>query len=310
MSGSSFIDVRQVRRNFARAAAGYDRVAFLAREIDKRMLERLDYVKIDPKHIVDLGCGTGGTLTALKERYRKAHLSGIDMSRAMLEQGRKTRHHARWLLPFLRHNTAALICADAARLPLADASVGLVWSNLMLHWCDPLPVFREVARVLAPGGLFMFSTLGPDTLKELRAAFAGSDDGGKGGKGGTRTQRFIDMHDLGDMLLASGCSEPVMDMEMLTLTYSDWDTMLHELRGSGGACAMADRPRGLMGKAGWRRMLDAYERQRWQGRLPATFEVVYGHAWKGEEKKAREKDADGRQVVRFFDRQGGPDSSA
>ncbi|MCL2829452.1 MAG: methyltransferase domain-containing protein [Betaproteobacteria bacterium] len=309
MPESSSIDTRQVRRNFARAAKDYDRAAFLAREVDRRMLERLDYVKIAPKHIIDLGCGTGGTLTALKERYPKARLSGIDASRAMLEWGRKTRNHARWLLPFLRHDTAALVCADAACLPLPDACADFVWSNQMLHWCDPLPVFREVARVLAPGGLFMFSTLGPDTLKELRAAFAESEGQGRGGP--AHTQGFVDMHDLGDMLLESGYAGPVMDMEVLTLTYPGWDELLRELRGSGGACAMSNRPRGLMGKTKWRRMLAAYERLRQEGRLPVSLEVIYGHAWKAEDtrKEGADRREGERQVVRFFDRRGGPNSS-
>lgn len=282
------VDTRQVRRNFARAAAGYDSVAVLQREIGTRMLERLDYVRIEPTTIVDLGCGTGGSLAALGERYRRASLLGVDASEAMLRVGRRQGARLRWLLPFLNGpKSSSLLVADARGLPLKTGCAGLVWSNLMLHWLDdPLAALRETYRVLTVGGLFMFSTFGPDTLKELRASFS---------DGYEHAQRFVDMHDYGDMLVECGFSDPVMDAERLTMTYPSVDALFRELRQNGAACTLAERRRGLMGKAAWQAALDAYEQYRHDGLLPASFEIVYGHAWKPEPRTV----ANGRTIIRF-----------
>ena len=286
-----FVDTRRVRRNFARAAAGYDDVAVLSREVGSRMLERLDYVRLEPQRVLDLGCGTGASLTALGERYPKAQLLGADFCVDMLGAGHRQRSRARWLLPFVKARKARLLAADAQALPIASNSVDLLWSNQMLHWLDdPLPALREMQRTLAVGGLLMFSTLGPDTLKELRASFA---------DGGVHTQRFLDMHDYGDMLMACGFSDPVMDVEVLTLTYATFDDLLRDLRQGGAACAMAGRRRGLTGRSVWQHARAAYELQRREGRLPATFEVVYGHAWK----VAPKTTADGAAIVRFDPKQ-------
>jgi malonyl-CoA O-methyltransferase len=179
------------------------------------------------------------------------------------------------------------VAADAAQLPLASRSAGLVWSNLLLHWLDdPIPALAEAHRVLEVGGLLMFSTLGPDSLKELRAAFS---------DGYAHTQRFADMHDLGDMLVGCGFSDPVMDMEVITLTYDDLDTLFAELRSAGSMCAMKARRHGLTGRRSWEAARAAYEGLRRDGKLPATFEIVYGHAWKAAPKQT----PDGRAIVRF-----------
>ena len=180
------------------------------------------------------------------------------------------------------------MCADATALPLARGSVSFAWSNLMLQWLhDPLPALKEIHRVLEVGGMLMFSTLGPDTLKELRAALPPSD--------AEHLHRFIDMHDLGDALVGAGFSDPVMDMEMLTVTYTSLDDLLRDLRASGSANAATTRPRGLVGKGHWQKLRANYEQLRRDGRLPATVEVVYGHAWKAAPKVAE----DGRAIVRF-----------
>ena len=286
-----FIDQRQVQRNFARAASGYDAAAVLQREIGRRMLERLDYVRIDPQRLLDLGCGTGAGLTALYERYPRALLIGADLSEPMLRAGLRAQGRWRWLLPFLPGKRLSLLAAEAAALPLPASSIGFCWSNLMLHWvADPLPVLREANRVLEVGGLLMFSTFGPDTLQELRASFS---------DGHVHTQRFIDMHDYGDMLLACGFADPVMDVEVLTLTYASVDDLLADLRRSGSACAMQGRRRGLGGRQAWATARARYAQQAREGRLPATFEVVYGHAWKAPPKTA----GDGRAIIRFDPRQ-------
>lgn len=288
---AQFVDSRQVRRNFARAAAGYDAAAVLQREVASRMLERLDYVKIDPDHVLDLGCGTGLSLTALSERYPKAQVLGADLSEAMLQAGRRQRSRLRWLLPFMRGNKSSLVSADATALPFGQGAVGMIWSNLMLQWLDdPVPAFREMHRTLDIGGLLMFSTFGPDTLKELRGSFS---------DGYEHTQRFTDMHDLGDMLIECGFADPVMDVEVLTMTYSTLDDLFRDLRQSGAGCAMQTRNRGLTGRQGWQSARAEYEKRVRDGRFPATFEVVYGHAWKGQPRK----DADGRAIVRFDPKQ-------
>jgi malonyl-CoA O-methyltransferase len=192
----------------------------------------------------------------------------------------------RWL-GLGRQNDALRLAGDAAKLPLKSASTAIVWSNLLLHWLDdPLPALAEAHRVLEVGGLLMFSTLGPDSLKELRSAFS---------DGYAHTQRFIDMHDLGDMLVGCGFADPVMDMEVLTLTYDSFDAMLGELRAAGSGCAMKARRHGLTGRRAWEKARVAYETLRRDGRLPATFEIVYGHAWKVPAKQA----ADGRAIIRF-----------
>lgn len=252
------------------------------------MQERLDYVTLEPKRIVDLGCSRGGSFSGLGARYPAAELIGVDLVPAMLtmEGPGVGRGWRRWL-GLSRPSGSLRLAADAARLPLPQASAGLIWSNLLLHWLDdPLPVFAETHRLLDVGGLIMFSTFGPDTLKELRAAFADGRD---------HTQRFIDMHDLGDMLVASGFADPVMDMEVITLTYTTLDGLFADLRGAGATCAMASRNRALSGRQSWAAARTAYEALRREGRLPATFEVVYGHAWKTAPKKL----ADGRSIVRF-----------
>ena len=290
-AAAEFVEQRQVRRNFARAAATYDEVAVVQREIGKRMLERLDYVRIEPRRVLDLGCGTGASFAALHQRYPDASLIGLDLSEPMLRAGHAQRSRLRWLLPFLRGSRPTLLAADAASLPLASQSIGLLWSNLMLHWLDdPLPAFREVHRLLEVEGLLMFSTFGPDTLKELRASFA---------DGYEHAQRFTDMHDYGDMLVHCGFADPVMDAEVLTLTYASFDDLVGDLRRSGSGCAMRARRRGLMGRSAWAEARTTYARLMRNGRLPATVEVVYGHAWKAQPKKT----GDGRAIVRFDPRQ-------
>jgi len=284
---AAFVDPRQVRRGFARVAASYGNADFFSREIDRRMLERLDFVRIEPERIVDLGCSQGASLPQLRARYPKAQYVGVDLVPEMLQAAIQPRSGWQRWLPFRREADTAFVTADAARLPLKPASAGLAWSNLLLHWLDdPLPALMEAHRVLEVGGLIMFSTLGPDTLKELRTAFA---------DGYAHTQRYIDMHDLGDMLVACGFADPVMDMEVVTLTYDSVDVLLAELRAAGANCAMRARRHGLTGRRAWENTRAAYEALRVEGKLPATFEVVYGHAWKAQPKKT----ADGRSVIRF-----------
>lgn len=273
------IDKRQVRRSFSRAAADYDAAAVLQREVCSRMLERLDYVKLQPSRILDVGSGTGWGTRQLAQRYPDVQLVALDIAIGMLQA---SRGQAGWWQKLFGGAKQAYVCADVEALPLAANSVELVWSNLALQWCNDLPAtFAGLHRVLKTDGLLMFSTFGPDTLKELRQAFHGVD-------AHNHLNRFADMHDIGDMLTHSGFAEPVMDMEYLTLTYDDVRGVLHDLKRIGAHNATGGRGQGLMGKQAWARLLDNYEKLRRDDKLPATYEVVYGHAWKAQPRMTKE----------------------
>jgi malonyl-CoA O-methyltransferase len=269
---SPAIDRRAARRRFERAAATYEKASRLESEVGARMLERLDYVKLAPRRILD--AGSGPPQPVLGKRYPGAQVMALDFSLGMLRSAKFGFFQKR---PFS-------VCGDLQRLPLADASVDLVWCNMALHWlADPAEALREFHRVLGGEGLLMFSTLGPDTLKELRAA-----------AGQARVHSFSDMHDLGDLLVGSGFSAPVMDMEMIQIEYRQERDLLADLRASGQTSARADRPRGLAGRSFAARLRDSLAPR-------ATFECVYGHAWKSRppSRAAAEQSA---KTVRVFKR--------
>lgn len=258
------IDAHEVRRSFERAAHHYDAAAVLQARVRNELLERLDLVRIRPATVLDLGAGTGHAAIELKRRYRSSQVVALDLAPGML---REALRRQTLLRRFHR------VCADATALPLRGGSVDLVFSNLMLQWCsDPDLVFAECRRVLRPNGLLTFATFGPDTLAELRRAWSAADRH-------THVNRFIDMHDLGDALLRIGFAEPVMDVERYTLTYAEVRDLMRDLKLVGAHNANAARPRGLTGKGALARMVQAYESVRRDGRLPATYEVVFGHAW-------------------------------
>lgn len=260
------IDRAAARRRAERAAATYAGASRLEAEVGARMLERLQYLKIAPRRILDAGSGPSREAAKLIAAYGRPEFLALDHSLAMLRAGRSRLFEKK-----------KSVCADLARLPLAGASIDFVWSNMALHWTEPLAALREFQRVLAPEGLLMFSTLGPDSLRELRVA-----------AGATRVHEFIDMHDLGDMLVAAGFSAPVMDMEMLSITYERGEDLLADLRSSGQTNQRRDRARGLSGKRRSEKMRSGLAQR-------ATYEVVYGHAWKGAPRKL----ADGRDIVQF-----------
>ena len=258
------------------------------------MAERLEVVKLAPDVVVDAGAGNGHALRRLAARFPEAAVVAIDIDGAQSRISAESRNRgalakaaghgwnyglrvSQWLRRLTSRTRVHAVTGDFRRLPFADTSIGCLWSNLALQWDDdPAATFVEWHRVLEVEGLVLFSTLGPDTLKELRAAWSGS--GGAGEK--ARVHPFIDMHDIGDMLVHAGFADPVMDMETITLTYADLDGLISDLRSAGAGNAHMDRPRGLTGKLQYRRMRAAYETVRNDARLPATFEVVYGHAWK------------------------------
>jgi len=264
MLNSGPIDKGSARRSFEQAATGYDRAAVLQREIADRMLERLDYVRLEPQLVLDLGAGTGYAIAALQKRYRKARIIALDFAFGMLRQARR---RGSWL------NRPRCVCADVESLPLADASVDLVFSNVALQWCNDIQrTFEECLRVLKPGGLLMFSTFGPDTLRELREAWAATD-------GFSHVSPFLDMHDVGDALMRARFSDPVIDAERLTVTYDQVRDLMRDLKGIGAHNATSERPRGLTGRRRLAAVEQAYEIHRRDGRLPASYEVVQGHAW-------------------------------
>ncbi len=270
MSDNDVLDKRAVRRAFNRAAAGYDAAAVLQQEVGRRALERLDFIRHQPLRILDAGSGTGNAWRGLAGRYPGAHLVALDLASAMLRQAR---NNVPWHQRLLRRQPG-LVCGDLEALPLAGGSMDLVWSNLALQWVNDLPrTLAEMRRVLVPGGLCVFTTFGPDTLKELRAAQAADD-------GHTHVSTFIDMHDIGDSLVKAGFADPVMDRETFTLTYRDVAALLRDLQAIGARNATAGRARTLSGKAWLAALTRNYEQFRRDGALPATFEVVYGHAWR------------------------------
>jgi malonyl-CoA O-methyltransferase len=266
-----------MRRSFDRAAATYDAAAVLQAEVRGSLLARLDLTRLEPRVVLDVGAATGAGARALKQRYPGARVIAVESSAAMLRMAARRRA---WLRPFL------LLCADAVRLPLADASVDVAFSNLLLPWCDPDALFAELRRVLAPRGLLTLTGLGPDTLKELRAAWASVD-------GHVRVVQFIDMHDVGDALVRAGFAAPVLDVERYTLRYSDVRGLAADLKATGTRNGAADRLKGLTSPRKFAAMQRAYESHREDGRLPATCEVVFAHAWAPVETRTRDPAAQG-----------------
>ncbi|HEY1991520.1 MAG TPA: malonyl-ACP O-methyltransferase BioC [Gammaproteobacteria bacterium] len=259
------LETSRVGASFDRAAKHYDAAAFLQKEVGERLLERLDLMANVPARILDVGCGTGRPTRELQQRYPKAEVIGADLAPAMLKMASKQ-------LPWFGRG-ARFICAEASQLPLADAGCDLVYASLLLQWCEDLDAtLLEWRRLLKPHGLLLFSTLGPDTLKELRAAWSAVD-------GYNHVNRFLDMHDVGDALIRAGFVEPVMDVEHLTLTYDHATGLMRDLKSIGAHNVTAGRRRGLMGRGRLQAFAEAYEKFRHAGRLPATYEVVYGTAW-------------------------------
>ena len=249
-----------VRRSFDRAGAGYDAVAVLQSDMRDRLLQRLDSAGEAPRVILDAGAGTGHASYALKRRYPRSRVIAVDSAFGMLRAaGREP-----WRGHFHR------VCADAQHLPLANASVDLILSNLMLQWCDRDAAFAEFRRVLAPGGCLRFTTLGPDTLFELRAAWASVDSD-------SHVNRFFDSHDWSAALVRAGFAAPLLEVVYCTLAYAEVRDLAADLKAI-GAHTVPGRPKGLTGPRKFAAMQAAYETFRREGRLPATYEVIFGQA--------------------------------
>jgi malonyl-CoA O-methyltransferase len=258
------LDRAGVRAAFDRASATYESAAGLQDQVARELLGRVDGFGLGPRVVLDLGAGTGRNTRALKQRFPRATVIALDLAPGMLREA--ARHQLRWRR-FVR------VCGDAQRLPLASDSVDLVFSSLMLQWCDPPDAaFAEVQRVLRPGGFFAFSTFGPATLGELRAAWAQAD-------GHNHVNHFIDMHDVGSALMRAGLSEPVLDVDRIEVGYPHARALMRDLKRIGAHNVTAGRPRALTGRARLARVEAAYEAYRRDGALPATYEVIYGASW-------------------------------
>jgi malonyl-CoA O-methyltransferase len=259
------LDRRAVLQAFDRASASYDAAAALQERVRNGLITRLDELQVAPRSILDLGAGTGHASRALKRRFPKALVVAADIAPGMLERARQ---QSRWLRRFER------VRADAYALPFRDGGFDLVFSSLMLQWCDSLDmVFSEIARVLAPGGLLLASTFGPDTLKELRDAWAASSDASN------HVNHFFDAHALGSALMHAGIAEPVLDVDRIVIGYPDAMTLMRELKAIGAHNVTNGRARGLTGRRRLAQMTRAYEALRRDDKLPATYEVIHVSAW-------------------------------
>lgn len=263
MNNPYALDKKQIRQSFNKAAPGYDDAAVLQREVGTRMLQRMELIKIEPSTILDIGCGPGTQTASLTNLYKHADIIALDLAFNMLEQARSSNNPKQ-----------KFVCGDAETLPLKNNSVDLVFSSLTLQWCENLDnVFAEIQRILKPDGLLMFSTLGPDTLHELRSSWKSADNY-------NHVNAFMDMHDIGDGLLRYRFSDPVMDIENIVVTYQDVFTLMKDLKTLGAHNVTQGRPTGLTGKSKLKNVQQSYEQYRTDGVLPATYEVIYGHAWK------------------------------
>jgi malonyl-CoA O-methyltransferase len=260
------LDRRRLRASFERASTSYESAAGLQARVAAELLERLSAFRFRPRVVLDLGAGTGRVTGELKRRYRRALVVALDLSPGMLREAR--RHQRLW-------RRFACLCGDALRVPLRDGSVDVVFSSLMLQWCEPLETaLAEVRRVLAPGGFFAFSTFGADTLHELRSAWAQAD-------GYNHVNHFPDVHEVGDALVHAGLTEPVLDIDRIEVGYADALSLMRDLKAIGAHNATAGRPRALAGRARLALVERAYESFRHAGRLPATYEVIFGASWGG-----------------------------
>lgn len=267
-------DQQRVRKAFDKAVDSYDEAAVLQKEVCKRLLEKLDVVKLSPEWILDAGTGTGEAVKSLQKRYKKSELVLFDLSEGMLQKSVK--QGALFRKP---HQ----VCGNIEALPFANQSFDLLFSNLAMQWCNDVgATLVEFKRILKPGALLQFATFGPDTLKELRASWKTIDEA-------VHVNSFIDMHDIGDALLQAGFAEPVMESEIITVNYQDVDTLMQDLRDIGANVTANGHRQGLMTSNMLQKLREAYELYRQDGVLPASYEIVYGHAWLAESGNATKK---------------------
>jgi malonyl-CoA O-methyltransferase len=287
----SEINLARVRKHFDRAVPTYDAAAVLHRELTARLLENLDYIRVSPQRIIDIGCGTGFALAGLRTRFPEAQIIALDLSERMVKKAAPT---PSFLAKTLRRKVVYGVSADFSKLPFPSGSVDLIVSNFALQWSPDLPAtFVELSRVLKVGGLALFSLPGPDALKELRSATSA-------------VHHFPDMHDVGDMMVAAGLVDPVMARDDLALTYETPEALLADLKSVGETYAGHSAAHGLQGTRAFAEMKARLESARVTqakpgkpaahlGKIPLTYEIVTGHAWKVQPKKT----AEGHAIVQF-----------
>ena len=252
-------EARAARRAFDRARA-FESACFIHDDARTRLLERLDLVLLEPTVAVDLGCATGRGAAGLAARYPGARVLAVDSSLRMLRAAAAG-----------AAEPVRVLGGDAAALPLRAACVDLLLANLVLPWCRPDRLFAEAARVLTNGGALLFATLGPDSLQEIRAAFAAVDDC-------IHVHAAFDMHDLGDLALAAGLAEPVLDVDRIAVTYADVAGLVRDLRAVGAVNVAGGRRRSLTGRRRWSRFVERVPRGG-DGRFAVTVELILGQAW-------------------------------
>ena len=265
-SAAQFSTLRgnDVRRRFDRAAEKFEDFDFVHAVTRDGLLARLEPMVIEARTVLDLGCATGAACRPLAKRFRRAHIIALDLSPSMLLQVRRKQS---WLSRY------SLLHANATAIPLADQSVDLVFANQLLPWIDDAAMaFTEVARVLRKNGLFVFASLGPDSLSELRQAWRSGDSGG-------HVNHFPDMHDIGDAAVHAGLRDPVLDVDRLSVTYQDADALFRDLTGCGARNSLADRDHALVGKGRFKAMTAALGQHHKDGAIELNLELVYGHCW-------------------------------
>jgi malonyl-CoA O-methyltransferase len=259
------LDKSSVKKSFDRAAKSYNRAAILQEEVLSRLLQRLEYINHRPGLLLDFGCGTGKAISRLQKKYPHCNVVGLDLAFSMLRESKKQ-------YGMLRKKR--VVNADMERMPFADSSFDMLFSNLALQWANDLgTTFKELARIGNSGGLLMFATFGPGTLMELRDSWAEIDQN-------PHVHQFIDMHDVGDVMMANGFTQPVVDAEIIRLEYSEFGQLLGDLKNIGASNADKNRSRGLMTPTKLKRLENVYRRLGYeQGKFIASYELVYGHAW-------------------------------
>ncbi len=272
-----YINKSLARRAFDQSARHYDEAAVLQREVASRLTSRLEYIKLKPAAILDIGSGTGFCSYLTNKLYPQAHIYALDIAESMLKTHRQKQTRMMRLKKLFGVGQFHYTVADMETLPLADNSFELIISSLTFQWANDLDnVFAECYRVLKPGGLLMFTSFGPDTLKELRRSWQQVD------ANSNHVNQFMDMHDVGDALMRNHFAEPVMDMEMLTVTYKDVVSIMRDLKSIGAHNVTEGRRRSLTGKSKLAQLAKNYEKYRQDGLLPVSHELVYGHAWKSQ----------------------------
>ena len=259
------------RKSFNRAATTYDTCSTLQDTISDNLIERLKTIKFEPLDILDLGCGTGTNGLNLRKKYKKSRIINYDFSENMLKEA--CIKQKLFILDKINPSPYSYICADIEAIPLEENSLDLVWSSSTLQWCNELDlVFNQVKKILKPGGLFIFSTFGPNTLNELREITENLFNEKK-------TSTFIDMHNLGNLLMDSGFSDSILDTENFTVTYNEVERLFKDIKSIGATNGNISKNRGLSGRSFTKKIIQKYENYRTNNLLPASYEVIYGHAW-------------------------------